>query len=162
MGTRNDIYPLNSDINNNYFYPSGGLISRRNGCKMISFVSKYIFPGGCLLLSDWVHETARKHGLVQIHKEFYGLHYAKTIRLFRENFNKNWDRDILPKLTKNMGYKYNAHLYKVWNFYLANCEAVFRIGYADLVQQIFVKNDHQRYDHFETISNPNQFATDWP
>ncbi len=152
--TRNDIYPLNADINNNYFWPSGGRIVRQNGCSMISFVSKYIFPGGCLLLSDWVHETAKQHGLVQVHREFYGLHYAKTLRKWRDNFVSNW-----ASFGGDVSFQWDDRLYLIWKFYLANCEAVFRIEYVDLVQQILVKSERATLHHFHSATNPNQHRT---
>ena len=153
--TRRDVYPLNADINNNYFWPSGGRIERRNGCSMTSFVSKYIFPGGCLLLADWVQETALSHGLTLKHQELFGLHYANTLRQWRDNFEHNWAALTAKTKTK---FKFDDHLFKIWKFYLANCEAVFRIGYVDLVQQLFVKQSDAEFDHFHHISNPNQYV----
>ena len=151
--TRNDIYPMNTDINNGY-YQFNGLITRARGCDMVTFVSKYIFPGGCLLLSDWVHESAMKHGLVLLHKEFYGLHYAKTLSIWRANFNKNWKENLQGIITSQP--YYDKFLYKTWNFYLANCEAAFRTQYVDLVQQIFVKKSTGNLDSFRKITNINQ------
>merc|ERR1719319_368979 len=122
---------------------------------MISFVSKYIFPGGCLLLSEWVQESAMRNGLVQVHREFYGLHYAKTLAMWRQRFNENWENRVNRE-------EYDGNLFKMWNFYLANCEAVFHIGYVDLVQQIFVKRPSDgQLAQFREITNPNQFGIGW-
>eukprot|EP01084_Bolivina_argentea_P124435 220503_1 len=154
--TRNDIHPLNTDINNGRMWPyNNGIITRKHGCNKAGYISKYIFPGGCLLLSDWVQESAAKYGLVQLHKEFYGLHYAKTVWWWRKNFNDNWRKNEAELLR----YGYDDNLFRIWNIYLATCEGAFRVQYADLVQQVFVKkskSDHDKLNHFRKISNINQ------
>ena len=50
-----------------------------------TFINKYIFPGGELVVRDYCVEIARNHGFLLMHQEFFGLHYAKTLKIWRIN-----------------------------------------------------------------------------
>lgn len=69
-----------------------------------SFINQYIFPGGYLpsitqLLS---HISEQSHGTLIIEKvENIGGHYAKTLRLWNENFQSHFDSQIKPALLHN-------------------------------------------------------------
>ena len=52
-----------------------------------------------------------------------GPHYGHTLRLWRERFLENWD-EIVP-----LGF--DDTFKRMWEFYLAYCEAGFRSGYLD-------------------------------
>ncbi|MBA3310180.1 MAG: class I SAM-dependent methyltransferase, partial [Nocardioidaceae bacterium] len=55
-----------------------------------------------------------------------GLHYAETLRRWRDTFNANWER-IRP-----MGF--DEDFRRIWEFYLAYCEAGFASGYLGVDQ----------------------------
>lgn len=69
-----------------------------------SFINQYIFPGGYLpsttqLLS---HISEQSQGTLIIEKvENIGGHYAKTLRLWNENFQNQFDSKIKPALLRN-------------------------------------------------------------
>lgn len=52
-----------------------------------------------------------------------GQHYAHTLRLWRERFLANWDE------IEALGF--DDIFRRMWEFYLAYCEAGFRSGYLD-------------------------------
>ncbi len=53
----------------------------------------------------------------------FGQHYAHTLRLWRERFLANWDE------VEALGF--DDTFRRMWEFYLAYCEAGFRSGYLD-------------------------------
>ena len=65
------------------------------------FIRKYIFPGGHLPTVSQLVESINKgsKGLLVVDDvENIGPHYAKTLRLWRENFERNFDSRIRPAL----------------------------------------------------------------
>ena len=65
------------------------------------FIRKYIFPGGHLPTVSQLVDSINKGSqslLVVDAIENIGPHYAKTLRLWRENFQKNFDTRIRPAL----------------------------------------------------------------
>jgi len=86
------------------------------------FIAKYIFPGGYIpALSEMVAAIERS-GLMISDLEILRLHYADTLRAWRERFLANWDKaaDILDE-----------RFCRMWEFYLAASETAFR--YQNLV-----------------------------
>ena len=53
-------------------------------------------------------------------------HYARTLHLWRERFNEQWPR------IRQLGF--DETFRRMWEFYLAYCEAGFRAGYLDVHQ----------------------------
>ncbi len=81
------------------------------------FIAKYIFPGGYIpALSEMVHASERS-GLIIADIEVLRLHYAKTLRAWRERFIANWDRAAAIR---------DERFCRMWEFYLAGSEAAFR------------------------------------
>src|ERR1700761_1854011 len=65
------------------------------------FIRKYIFPGGHLPTVSQLVESINKgsQGLLVVDAvENIGPHYAKTLRIWRENFKKHFDDRIRPAL----------------------------------------------------------------
>ena len=60
-----------------------------------------------------------RSGLWTLDVEIWRLHYAETIRVWRENFARA--RDDLPE-------RYDERFRRMWEFYLAAVEGVFRHG----------------------------------
>ena len=55
-----------------------------------------------------------------------GPHYAHTLRLWREQFVASW------RHVRDLGF--DDRFFRMWEFYLAYCEAGFRTGYLDVAQ----------------------------
>lgn len=90
------------------------------------FIQQYIFPGGMLLTNETFKQKGAENGMkVQDSMEF-GLDYAETLKIWRENFNK-----ALPRI-RAMGFDEN--FIRMWNLYLSYCEGAFRAGRINVAQ----------------------------
>lgn len=92
-----------------------------------TWIHKYIFPGGLLPSHRAIEEVLAEHtGLRVTRTCSMGRHYAHTLRLWREQFLAGW-----PEIAR-LGF--GATFRRMWEFYLAYCEAGFRTGYLDVAQ----------------------------
>ncbi|WP_375269291.1 class I SAM-dependent methyltransferase [Phenylobacterium sp.] len=95
------------------------------------WIDKYIFPGGyCPSLSE-VFAAIEKSGLWVTDMEVLRLHYAETLSRWYERFQAG--RDTAARL-------YDERFCRMWEFYLAACEAGFRVG-SLMVFQIQLARD---------------------
>ena len=82
------------------------------------WVRKYIFPGGyCPALSEVLPAIERAR-LQVMDMEILRLHYAETLRHWRQRFLTHWDQ------VKAL---YDERFCRMWEFYLAASEAGFRV-----------------------------------
>ena len=89
-----------------------------NAKRSVDFIQRYIFPGSNLpSISAMTSSIARKSDLLVTGLEDIGLHYAKTLRYWRQAF-----LDQLP-LVREMGY--SDDFIRMWEFYLCYCEGGF-------------------------------------
>ena len=95
------------------------------------FIQMYIFPGGMLMSPSVMKEIALREGLAITQKKCFGAQYAKTLKLWRARFNKAWSDRL-----RHEGYDDNFR--RMWNFYLAYCEAGFNEKYIDVEQVKFL------------------------
>jgi cyclopropane-fatty-acyl-phospholipid synthase len=96
------------------------------------FIQRYVFPGGMLLSESRFRALAEKRGLVWTDQQDYGLHYAETLRLWRERF----DAAIIEKrLPAGFDEKFIA----LWRYYLMYCEGGFRGGGINVAQVTLIK-----------------------
>jgi cyclopropane-fatty-acyl-phospholipid synthase len=92
-----------------------------------TWIHKYIFPGGMLPSVTAIEETVGEHTSLRLTKVApMGRHYAHTLRLWRERFLAGWS-DVAA-----LGF--DTRFRRMWEFYLAYCEAGFRTGYLDVAQ----------------------------
>ena len=97
-----------------------------------TWMHKYIFPGGLLPSIRAIEETLASHTTMRIDQvSSMGQHYAHTLRLWRERFLANW-HDVAA-----LGF--DDTFRRMWEFYLAYCEAGFRVGYLDVAQLRIVR-----------------------
>jgi cyclopropane-fatty-acyl-phospholipid synthase len=90
------------------------------------WVAKHIFPGGYIPAVSEVLAAIERQGLYVTDIEMLRLHYADTLKAWRERFNAH--RDEARAL-------YDERFCRMWDFYLAGSEAAFRIG-GNMVFQI--------------------------
>jgi cyclopropane-fatty-acyl-phospholipid synthase len=90
------------------------------------FIQKYIFPGGFLPNKNSINKYVSDNGLTVNSYTSYADHYANTLAIWRNEFNKKWD------LIKNQGFDLNFK--RMWEFYLSYCEAGFKSKNIDLIQ----------------------------
>jgi len=81
------------------------------------FIRKYIFPGADLPSLSEVTAAIEPSGLCITDVEILRLHYARTLRLWRERFNAN--REKAAKI-------YDERFCRMWELYLVICEMGFR------------------------------------
>src|SRR5262249_5384079 len=81
------------------------------------FIAKYIFPGGYIPALSEVTAAIERSGLIVSDLEILRLHYADTLRAWRQRFLANWNTaaGILDE-----------RFCRMWEFYLAASEAAFR------------------------------------
>ncbi|MFN3548046.1 MAG: class I SAM-dependent methyltransferase [Mesorhizobium sp.] len=82
-----------------------------------AFIRKYIFPGGYIPALSEVLPAIERAGLMTADVEILRLHYAETLRHWRERFLAN--RDAIREI-------YDERFCRMWEFYLAGSEAAFR------------------------------------
>jgi cyclopropane-fatty-acyl-phospholipid synthase len=90
------------------------------------FIQKYIFPGGFLPNKNTIDKLASNHGLNVNSYISYADHYADTLAMWRNEFNKKWN------LIKKQGF--DLTFKRMWEFYLSYCEAGFKSKNIDLIQ----------------------------
>lgn len=81
------------------------------------FIAKYIFPGGYIPALSEVIPVIERSDLFITDIEILRLHYAETLRHWRQRFIANWD-----DVAKAKGVRFC----RMWEFYLAGAEAAFR------------------------------------
>ncbi len=100
----------------------------------VDFIRKYIFPGSCLVAMPQIMQAIKeKTDLVIIDSEDITHHYARTLKLWRESFQK-----ALPEV-KGLGF--SEPFTRIWNFYLVYCEAGFLENLIGDFQIVFAKPD---------------------
>ena len=83
------------------------------------WLEKYIFPGGYLPTFSQMTHAIEKTSLKITDIEVMRLHYAETLKKWREKFFKN--KSFLPKT-------YDEKFSRMWEFYLLASEYFFRSG----------------------------------
>ncbi|CAM1642153.1 class I SAM-dependent methyltransferase [Bartonella apihabitans] len=81
------------------------------------WIAKYIFPGGYIPALSEVIPVIEKSGLIITDIEILRLHYAETLKAWREAFLAHWDE------AKAL---YDERFCRMWEFYLAASESAFR------------------------------------
>jgi cyclopropane-fatty-acyl-phospholipid synthase len=100
-----------------------------------SFANTLIFPGGCLPSVEVIQRcTATQTDMSNIWLEDIGVHYARTLELWRERFIANSD------LAAELGY--DEPFRRLWTLWLAMSEAGFRERRLRDVQVLFAKPQH--------------------
>ncbi len=91
------------------------------------WIQKYIFPGGLIPSLEAIDNSLAEHtGLQVTGNRAIGSHYARTLRQWRDNFNTNW-----PAINAQ---GFDETFRRMWEFYLAYCEAGFGVGYINVHQ----------------------------
>lgn len=94
------------------------------------FIQHHVFPGGFLPSPAAFRAAAGRAGLTVAHEETFGLSYAETLAEWRRRFHAAWE-EIAP-----LGF--DDRFRRLWDYYLAYCEAGFRertidVGFYTLV-----------------------------
>jgi cyclopropane-fatty-acyl-phospholipid synthase len=97
-----------------------------------TWIHKYVFPGGLIPSVASVEQCVADHtSLKVVARHGFGLHYAETLRLWREKFAEQ------AEAVDALGF--DATFRRMWEFYLSYSEAGFRSRYLDVYQFVFAK-----------------------
>jgi cyclopropane-fatty-acyl-phospholipid synthase len=97
------------------------------------WIRKYIFPGGHLpSLGAMQQAMARSSRLVVEKAVDIAPHYAETLRRWRRRFLSQTDR------VRSLGF--DATFLRMWEFYLASCEAAFATRHLGTLQLALVRS----------------------
>ncbi|KAA8573408.1 hypothetical protein EYC84_004994 [Monilinia fructicola] len=101
--------------------------------KVDTFIDRYIFPGGYLpSIRELIErlDTGSSGSLELESIQSIGPHYARTLRLWRENFLANWESTKLlyVKERGNISTLDLEAFRRRWIYYFSYCEAGFRAG----------------------------------
>jgi cyclopropane-fatty-acyl-phospholipid synthase len=95
------------------------------------FIQQYIFPGGCLPCPREFRSHAERAGLKVVDELAFGLDYAETLRRWRHQF--------MAEKAQVLQLGFDERFIRIWEFYLAYCEAAFEQHNTDVVQYTLVK-----------------------
>ena len=88
--------------------------ARRN----VDFIKRYVFPGGFLpSVTAMTSALTRDTDLRAVNIEDIGLHYARTLRHWRERF--------FERIEEVRGQGFSDEFIRLWEFYLTYCESAF-------------------------------------
>lgn len=97
----------------------------------VDFIQRYVFPGGMLPSPQVLKSLGETFGVPVIRERIFGEDYAKTLATWRDNFRAAW-----PNL---MPLGFDERFRRLWEYYLAYCEAGFLSGNIDVRQVVFAK-----------------------
>ena len=100
--------------------------------KDADFIQLYIFPGGMLPSPAALNDVVTRANLGFEQVRSFALSYAETLKRWRESFDAQW-QEIVP-----LGF--DERFKRMWDYYLAACEAGFRAGTIDVAQFRVVRN----------------------
>ena len=109
------------------------------------WLRKYIFPGGYSPAVSEVVPVVERTGLWITDIEILRLHYAETLRAWRQRFNANRER---------VRALYDERFCRMWEFYLAGSEVAFR-------QQGHMNFQMQLARRVDTVPLTRDYITEW-
>lgn len=101
--------------------------SNTSGVKADAWISKYIFPNGCLPSIRQIADEAEGHQIMEDWHNF-GADYDKTLMAWDENFVRAWD---------SIKDNYSPRFYRMFRYYLNACAGAFRARDIQLWQVLF-------------------------
>jgi len=90
------------------------------------FIQQYIFPGGLLPSPAEFRKAAARAGLRVVNELEFGLDYAETLLRWRQRFLSQ------EGPVRRLGF--DSRFMRIWEFYLAYCEAAFEAGNTNVMQ----------------------------
>lgn len=110
--------------------------------KSVDFIQKHIFPGSLLPSVGAMTEACKKGTTLQLHNlRDIGLHYANTLRLWRERMHSN------RKAIQELGM--NDTFFRTWDYYFSYCEAAFIERNISDVQVTYIKPNNTTYKNYK-------------
>jgi len=96
------------------------------------FIKEWVFPGGSLPSITSIAQAATASSDLRIvDLEDLGLHYAETLHRWRDTLHERWDDLASLGVGEELG--------RLWDMYLAYCEAAFLERHVSVVQVVLAK-----------------------
>src|SRR5712672_680627 len=99
----------------------------------VDFIQRYVFPGGMLPSPQVLKSLGERFGIPVIRERIFGQDYARTLAIWRSNFRAAWP-SLMPS-------GFDDRFRRLWEYYLAYCEAGFLSGNIDVRQVVFAKSN---------------------
>ncbi|GAB3089491.1 class I SAM-dependent methyltransferase [Nocardioides zeae] len=99
-----------------------------------AFIDRYVFPDGELTGSGRIVMDAQDAGLEVQHTENFRTHYARTLRGWSENLERNWDEAVA---------EVGEGTAKVWGIYMTGSRIAFERNEIQLHQVLATRTDEQ-------------------
>jgi len=104
----------------------------------VDFIQKHIFPGSLLLSLNRMNEQlTRAGGFVMNALEDFGPDYARTLRIWRDNFS--------ARLDAVRGLGFDDRFIRKWTYYLCYCEAAFALRNISVVQTLHTRPNNPSF-----------------
>jgi cyclopropane-fatty-acyl-phospholipid synthase len=101
--------------------------------RRVDWIQSYIFPGSELAFISEIQRSLKQVTRMSVtNLENFGMHYAKTLSLWRERF--------VQKLSAVQKLGFDERFQRMWDFYLAWCEGAFRERYINVAHVVLAKN----------------------
>lgn len=101
----------------------------------VDFIQKHIFPGSLLMSLGRISEAMQRTGELNLfHYEDMGPFYAKTLKIWRDNFE--------AQLEAVRAQGFDETFIRKWRYYLCYCEAAFGTRHITVSQMIYTRPDN--------------------
>lgn len=98
----------------------------------VDFIQKHIFPGSLLLSLNRVNDLLSRAGGFTLHQvDDLGHDYARTLRIWRENFH--------ARLAEVRALGFDERFIRKWSYYLSYCEAAFAMRNISVVHTLHTR-----------------------
>ncbi len=105
------------------------------------FIQRYIFPGGHLPSLEALTGALRRDSKLFVESvENIGMHYAETLRQWRTRF--------MTRVDEVCALGFDDRFIRMWEFYLAYCEAAFRARYINDLQLLLTRPSNPTLGHW--------------
>jgi cyclopropane-fatty-acyl-phospholipid synthase len=94
--------------------------------KGADFIQRHVFPGGMLPSPGALDREIAQAGLAEVGRVCFGLDYARTLA--------EWSRRFRAARAEVARLGFDDRFRRLWDYYLAYCEAGFRVGFTDVRQ----------------------------
>jgi len=100
--------------------------------KGVDFIQKHIFPGSLIPSIARLNKAVNRTGDMFLYEmEDMGRHYAKTLNLWQETFDKNVEE------VRKEGF--DEKFIRKWRYYLSYCAAAFRMKNLSVIQMVYTR-----------------------
>lgn len=104
----------------------------------VDWIQKHIFPGSLLPSIGAMNKAINNTGdLTLIDLKDLGQHYARTLAIWRENFNRA--KEEIEKIG------FDDSFQRKWNYYLSYCEAAFAMRNINVMQLLYSRPNNLNY-----------------